>query len=84
MVGQRHRAPCATVPPRSIEGLDGRQLGRDAGTRPFSTVAIAMGEPFTVPAGANADTIRAATADLEARLVRLEARARAMLKEGAQ
>jgi lysophospholipid acyltransferase (LPLAT)-like uncharacterized protein len=52
--------------------------------RPFATVAIAMGEPLTVPAGADDDMIRAATADLEARLVRLEARARAMLTEGAR
>lgn len=52
--------------------------------RPFATVAIAMGEPMTVPAHADEATIRAATADLEARLARLEARTLAMLNEGAR
>jgi len=50
--------------------------------RLFSTVALAIGEPLTVPPHADEATIQAATADLEARLARLEARALAMAREG--
>jgi lysophospholipid acyltransferase (LPLAT)-like uncharacterized protein len=47
--------------------------------KPFSTVAIAMGEPFTVPADADAEAIDRARDSLEIRLSHLEARARDML-----
>jgi lysophospholipid acyltransferase (LPLAT)-like uncharacterized protein len=47
--------------------------------KPFATVAIAMGEPFTVPADADAAAIEQARQRLEQRLQGLEARARAML-----
>ena len=47
--------------------------------KPFSTVAIAMGEPFQVPADADEARIEEARLELEARLRSLEARAQAML-----
>jgi lysophospholipid acyltransferase (LPLAT)-like uncharacterized protein len=48
--------------------------------KPFATVSIAIGEPFDVPAEADAAAIEAARLSLEARLQALEARARDMLK----
>jgi lysophospholipid acyltransferase (LPLAT)-like uncharacterized protein len=47
--------------------------------KPFSTVALAMGEPFTVPADADAAGIEAGRVQLEERLRALEPRARALL-----
>ena len=43
--------------------------------KPFSTVAIAIGEPFVVPADADEAGIEAARQQLEARLQQLETRA---------
>ena len=48
--------------------------------KPFSTVAIAMGEPFTVGSDADDDALDRARRGLEDRLAALEARARAMLR----
>ena len=48
--------------------------------KPFSTVAIAMGEPFDVPADADEAGIESARLQLEARLKELETRARQMLE----
>ena len=48
--------------------------------KPFSTIAIAMGEPFTVPADADDETIERAQRTLEERLTGLESRALEMLK----
>jgi lysophospholipid acyltransferase (LPLAT)-like uncharacterized protein len=47
--------------------------------KPFSTVSIAMGEPFHVPPHADTAAIEAARVRLESRLRDLEARARAMI-----
>jgi lysophospholipid acyltransferase (LPLAT)-like uncharacterized protein len=47
---------------------------------PFSTVAIAMGEPFDVPADADDAALEAARLTLEERLHTLEARAIAMIR----
>jgi lysophospholipid acyltransferase (LPLAT)-like uncharacterized protein len=47
--------------------------------RPFSTVSIAVGEPFYVPSGADERAIEEARARLDLRLHALEARAREML-----
>lgn len=47
--------------------------------KPFATVAIAMGEPFDVPADADAAAIDDARQSLERRLAALESRAKAML-----
>ena len=47
--------------------------------KPFSTVAIAMGAPFQVPADTDAEGIAQACRTLDARLRELESRARAML-----
>ena len=47
--------------------------------KPFSTVAIAMGEPFAVPDEADEAGIESARVMLEARLQGLEARARELL-----
>jgi lysophospholipid acyltransferase (LPLAT)-like uncharacterized protein len=47
--------------------------------KPFATVAIAMGEPFDVAPDANEQAIESARVELETRLHRLEARARALL-----
>jgi hypothetical protein len=46
--------------------------------KPFATVAIAMGEPFTVPENADDAALEAARQALEQQLVRLEARSREM------
>ncbi len=50
--------------------------------KPFSTVALAIGEPLTVPAGADEQAIADATAELERRLARLETRALALVGKG--
>src|SRR5438552_3535266 len=47
--------------------------------KPFSTVAIAMGEPFQVPHDADDEGIALACRELDARLHALELRARVML-----
>ena len=47
--------------------------------KPFATVALAVGEPFTVPSDADDAAIEEARRDLEQRLHALEARARAMI-----
>jgi hypothetical protein len=47
--------------------------------KPYSTVSIAMGEPFDVPADADDAGIESARVMLEARLKSLEGRARALL-----
>src|SRR5437870_12631617 len=47
--------------------------------KPFSTVAIAMGEPFQVPPDVDDEGIALACRDLDARLHALELRARVML-----
>ena len=47
--------------------------------KPFSTVALAMGEPFTVPADADAAESKPVASLLEERLRALEVRACAML-----
>jgi len=48
--------------------------------KPFSTVSIAMGEPFDVPSDADEAALEAARLDLEARLAGLERRAMEMLR----
>jgi len=50
--------------------------------KPFSTVAIAMGEPFQVAADAGADALEGARVLLEERLKALESRALQMLSSG--
>jgi hypothetical protein len=52
--------------------------------KPFSTVAIAMGEPFDVPADADEAGIERARLELEVRLKTLETRARQMLDPNLQ
>ena len=47
--------------------------------KPFATVAIAIGEPFDVPADADETAVEAARSDLDARLRALESRARLLL-----
>ena len=47
--------------------------------KPFATVAIAVGEPFTVPSDADDSAIEEARRSLEHRLHALETRARAMV-----
>jgi hypothetical protein len=47
--------------------------------KPFSTVAIAVGEPFQVAADADDETLERARLMLEERLQALEARALALL-----
>ena len=47
--------------------------------KPFSDVAIAIGEPIEVPSGADDAALEQARLTLEARLTALEARALAML-----
>jgi lysophospholipid acyltransferase (LPLAT)-like uncharacterized protein len=49
--------------------------------KPFSTVAIAMGEPFHVPSDVDDTGIEEACLALDGRLHALEARARAMLEQ---
>jgi lysophospholipid acyltransferase (LPLAT)-like uncharacterized protein len=58
----------------TLESWDRTQI-----PKPFSTIAIAMGEPFHVPADADAAAIEAARVLLEQRLTTLERRASAML-----
>jgi len=48
--------------------------------KPWSNVAIAIGEPFDVPADADDAALEQARVTLEARLERLAARARAMIE----
>jgi hypothetical protein len=48
--------------------------------KPWSTVAIAMGEPFDVPPAADDAALERVRLDLEARLAALEARALAMIR----
>ena len=48
--------------------------------KPFATVALAVGEPFEVPAGADPARIERARLELERRLRALEARALEMLE----
>jgi lysophospholipid acyltransferase (LPLAT)-like uncharacterized protein len=48
--------------------------------KPFSTVAISMGEPFAVPADADDAVIEAARRSLETRLATLETRAGELLR----
>jgi lysophospholipid acyltransferase (LPLAT)-like uncharacterized protein len=47
--------------------------------KPFSTVSIAMGEPFTVPAEADERQLEAARQHLESCLRTLESRARELV-----
>jgi len=47
--------------------------------KPFSTVALTVGEPMEVPKDASEERLERARADLERRLFALEARAHAML-----
>ena len=47
--------------------------------KPYSTVSMAMGEPFHVPADADEAGLEAARRDLETRLQALETRAHAMI-----
>jgi lysophospholipid acyltransferase (LPLAT)-like uncharacterized protein len=56
---------------------DGTQI-----PKPFSTVALAIGEPLAVPEGADDQAIRVATAELQRRLAALEARALALVGKG--
>jgi len=48
--------------------------------RPFATVALTVGEPFTVPADADSDEIDRRCQLLNERLRQLEARALALLE----
>jgi lysophospholipid acyltransferase (LPLAT)-like uncharacterized protein len=50
--------------------------------KPFSTVAIAMGEPFHVDAGADEEALELARAQLDARLLGLELRSLELLRAG--
>jgi lysophospholipid acyltransferase (LPLAT)-like uncharacterized protein len=52
--------------------------------KPFSTVAISMGEPFAVPADADDAVIEAARRSLETRLATLETRAGELLRSHLQ
>lgn len=49
--------------------------------KPFSTVALAIGEPIEVPGSATDEDLEAVRLELERRLAGLEARARAMLRD---
>ncbi len=49
--------------------------------KPFSTVGIAIGEPFHVPRDADETVLEAARADLDARLRALESRAAALARQ---
>jgi lysophospholipid acyltransferase (LPLAT)-like uncharacterized protein len=51
--------------------------------RPFATVSIAMGEPFSVPSDADAGAIEVARQKLDSRLQVLERRALELLEAGA-
>jgi lysophospholipid acyltransferase (LPLAT)-like uncharacterized protein len=48
--------------------------------KPFSTVALTIGEPLEVPREAPGEQLEAARIELEARLTWLEQRAREMLR----
>jgi lysophospholipid acyltransferase (LPLAT)-like uncharacterized protein len=50
--------------------------------KPFSTVALTVGEPLEVPREASGEQLEAARTDLEARLKALEQRALEMLRAG--
>ena len=56
-----------------------RSWDRTQVPKPWSTVAIAIGEPFEVAADADEAAIESARVELEARLAALEARAHALL-----
>jgi lysophospholipid acyltransferase (LPLAT)-like uncharacterized protein len=56
-----------------------RSWDRSQIPKPFSTVALAVGEPFDVPAEAGEASVEAARVKLEERLRELEQRARGML-----
>jgi lysophospholipid acyltransferase (LPLAT)-like uncharacterized protein len=60
----------------TLESWDRTQI-----PKPFSTVAIAMGEPFHVPSDVDDTGIEEACLALDGRLHALEARARAMLEQ---
>jgi hypothetical protein len=47
--------------------------------KPFSTVALVVGEPFAIPEGADDDALEASRVELEQRLRALESRAHALL-----
>lgn len=47
--------------------------------KPFSTVALVVGEPFAIPEGASDDALEASRVELERRLRALESRAHALL-----
>jgi lysophospholipid acyltransferase (LPLAT)-like uncharacterized protein len=47
--------------------------------KPFSTVALVVGEPIEVAKGSNNDALEVVRADLERRLVSLEQRAHGLL-----
>jgi lysophospholipid acyltransferase (LPLAT)-like uncharacterized protein len=49
--------------------------------KPFSRIALAIGEPFVLPADADEDAVEQARTALDAQLTQLEARARALLVE---
>ena len=50
--------------------------------KPFSTVALTIGEPMTLPEGSGEQAIQTATAELQRRLAVLDARARALAGKG--
>jgi lysophospholipid acyltransferase (LPLAT)-like uncharacterized protein len=50
--------------------------------KPFSTVALTIGEPMTLPAGSDEEAIEVATVELQRRLAVLEARALALVGKG--
>ena len=50
--------------------------------KPFSTVALTIGEPMTLPAGSDEQAIAVATEELQRRLAMLEARALALVGKG--
>ena len=60
----------------SLRSWDATQI-----PKPFSTVALVVGEPIEVPKGAAAELLERARVDLERRLIALEDRARALLKQ---
>ena len=50
--------------------------------KPFSTVALTIGEPMMLPGGSDEQAIQMATAELQRRLAALEARALALVGKG--
>lgn len=56
-----------------------RSWDRTQVPKPFSTVGVAIGEPFYVPADASEDVLEASRVELERRLSALEARAQALV-----